>query len=65
MDFSNLSPEITTSGEKNVSFPVNGREEGSGYYSSKNQTSEFGVVVIQEWWGLNKSICTTTDIIAA
>jgi len=65
MDFSNLSPEITTTGEKNVTYPVAGRDDGAGYYSNKNTTSEWGIVVIQEWWGLNKSICTTTDIISA
>lgn len=58
----NTLPEnITSIGEKNVTFKVEGREDGHGYLSSENVDSEYGIVLIQEWWGLNKSITLTAD----
>lgn len=57
----NLSVNITTEGEKNITFPVEGREDLQGYYSKENTDSELGLVLIQEWWGLNKSITITAD----
>lgn len=65
MDPKAISPEILISGEHNVTFPVVGKEAGQGYLSTKGKNSEYGIVVLQEWWGLNKSICTTTDILAS
>jgi carboxymethylenebutenolidase len=59
-----LSPEVTTGGDKNVTFPVKGLEDCQGYLSKDNETSEYGLVLIQEWWGLNKSIAKTADIFA-
>lgn len=59
-----LSENITTYGESNVLFPVEGREDGKGYYSTIGRDSELGIVVIQEAWGMNKSICKTADIIS-
>jgi carboxymethylenebutenolidase len=56
-----LNPNITTGGDKNVTFPVKGLEDCQGYLSKDNETSEVGIVLIQEWWGLNKSIAITAD----
>jgi carboxymethylenebutenolidase len=60
-----LSQNITQSGEHNVTFTVEGSEQGSGYLSPVNQTSQFGIVLLQEWWGMNKSITITADTFAA
>jgi len=56
-----LSSNITTEGLRNCTFPVPNQEEGQGYLSSENTTSEHGIVLIQEWWGMNKSITLTSD----
>jgi carboxymethylenebutenolidase len=56
-----ISENITTPGTKNVTYPVANREEGHGFLSQENTDSEFGIVLIQEWWGLNKSITLTAD----
>jgi carboxymethylenebutenolidase len=57
----NLPENITSVGDKNVTFQVEGREDGQGYLSGDNTDSEYGIVLIQEWWGLNKSITLTAD----
>jgi carboxymethylenebutenolidase len=57
-----LSNEITTGHEKNVTFPVQGLEDCQGYLSKSSDSNEYGIVLIQEWWGLNKSIAKTADI---
>ncbi len=59
-----LPHKITTPGQHNATFPVEGRDEGSGYYSTKDQKSDYGLVMIQEWWGLNESLCTTADVLS-
>lgn len=56
-----FNENITTEGEVNAYFKVTGREDGQGYLSKENTDSELGLVLIQEWWGLNKSICLTAD----
>lgn len=60
----NLPENIVTIGEKNVTFKVDGRDDCHGYLSQQNTNSEYGVVLIQEWWGLNKSITLTADTFA-
>lgn len=57
-----LKSELTTSGEKNTHFPVEGREEGQGYLSKPKNETKYGLVLVQEWWGLNQSICLTADL---
>ena len=59
-----LSTNITTAGERNVTFKVQDLEDGQGYLSPENTDSEFGLVLIQEWWGLNKSITSTANAFA-
>jgi len=44
----------------NVHFPT-ASGDCPGYLSDKNQDSDAGLVVIQEWWGMNKSIQKTCD----
>lgn len=44
---------------------MDGRDDGHGYYSHKNTNSEYGLVLIQEWWGLNESLCITADRFAS
>lgn len=56
-----LSSNITEEGLRNVKFPVPNQVEGEGYLSQENTTSELGLILIQEWWGMNKSITLTSD----
>jgi carboxymethylenebutenolidase len=57
----NLATNITTDGERNATFKVDGREDGMGYLSPENKTSTRGIVLIQEWWGMNKNITNLAD----
>ena len=56
-----LPVEIVTTGERNYSFPVEGKEDGQGYFAPAGRESKHAIILIQEWWGLNKSICATAD----
>jgi carboxymethylenebutenolidase len=56
-----LSDNITSLGLINCTYNVENCEDGKGYLSQENTTSEIGLVLIQEWWGLNKSITLTSD----
>jgi carboxymethylenebutenolidase len=49
---------------QNVSFPSNGNE-AHGYLAKPASGSGPGVVVIQEWWGLDDHIADITDRLAA
>ena len=49
-----LSPELVSAGEKNVTFKVEEREELQGYLSPEGKDQKYGLVLLQEWWGLNK-----------
>ncbi len=60
-----LSPEMITQAQPNVTFKVEGREDGQGYLSAVNTTSQYGLVIIQEAWGFNQSIASTVDQFAA
>lgn len=60
-----ISDKITTSGKHNVTFSVDGHPDGTGYYSEVDNKSHYGLVLIQEWWGLNQSLCTTADKFAS
>ena len=51
-------------GVHNASFKVEGREDCSGYYTNPNN-SEYGLVMLQEWWGLNESLVITANKVAA
>eukprot|EP01116_Phalansterium_solitarium_P015780 TRINITY_DN351_c0_g1_i1.p2 TRINITY_DN351_c0_g1~~TRINITY_DN351_c0_g1_i1.p2 ORF type:complete len:235 (+),score=58.07 TRINITY_DN351_c0_g1_i1:68-772(+) len=55
------APEVFANGPSNVTFGDN----IPGYLSSVSSDSKVGVVVVQEWWGMNISITKTADIIAA
>jgi len=56
-----LSENITTEGLRNCAFLVLNQEDGQGYLSQENTNSENGIILIQEWWGMNKSITMTSD----
>jgi len=56
-----LSTNITTEGLRNCNFPVANQEAGEGYLSPECSESQNGIVLIQEWWGMNKSITLTAD----
>jgi len=56
-----LPSDITAHGERNFTFKVDGREDGQGYLAQAGRDSENAIVLIQEWWGLNKSICVTAE----
>eukprot|EP01114_Cavostelium_apophysatum_P011626 TRINITY_DN2597_c0_g1_i1.p1 TRINITY_DN2597_c0_g1~~TRINITY_DN2597_c0_g1_i1.p1 ORF type:complete len:266 (-),score=68.57 TRINITY_DN2597_c0_g1_i1:24-740(-) len=47
---------VYTAAERNVSFKVDGAEDLKGYFSPHGKDSKMGVVIIQEWWGMNQSI---------
>jgi carboxymethylenebutenolidase len=49
---------------QNVTFPSNGNE-AHGYLAKPESGSGPGVVVIQEWWGLDDHIADITDRLAA
>ena len=49
---------------QNVRFPSNGRT-ASGYLALPDSGSGPGVIVIQEWWGLDSHIVSVTDRLAA
>ncbi|EGR27889.1 hypothetical protein IMG5_187330 [Ichthyophthirius multifiliis] len=57
----NLSQAITESGTRNYTFKVEGKEDGQGYLTQAQQETHLGIILIQEWWGHNQSICKTAD----
>jgi len=56
---------LITQGDRNVTYPIPVGPEASGYHSPLFKDSNMGLIVIQEWWGLNKAIMTTSDKIAS
>lgn len=54
---------IFLKGERNITYPVEGNSDCQGYLVKND--SKWGLVVISEWWGLNKSICKSADFIAS
>lgn len=48
-----LPVEITTTGTRNFTFKVEGKEDGQAYFSEAGRESKNAIVLIQEWWGLN------------
>ena len=56
--------DVVTSGTRNFTFKVESKEDGMAYFSEKGRDSKYAIVLIQEWWGLNKSICDTADVFA-
>jgi carboxymethylenebutenolidase len=59
-----LSENLTNFGDRNCEFPVEGRENCLGYLSLNENEKSIGLVLIQEWWGLNKAITTTAETIS-
>jgi len=59
-----LSENITKPGERNVTYPIKGQEDGQGYITSEPKEGSIGIVMIQEWWGMNKSITLTAETFA-
>jgi carboxymethylenebutenolidase len=47
-----------------ISYPANGRT-GTGYLARASAASAPGVIVIQEWWGVNRHIMAVADRVAA
>lgn len=45
----------------NVKFPRKDAEDVPGYLTPLNEGSKKGLVVIQEWWGLNEQIRAMAD----
>ena len=54
---------LFAAGTHNATFKVEGRDDCQGYYTNKHG-SAYGLVLLQEWWGLNESIVVTADRIA-
>jgi len=52
-------------GELNVKYPVKDQEDGEGYITGEIKEGSIGLIAIQEWWGLNKSLTITCDKLAA
>lgn len=61
----NLSSNLTTAADRNITYPLLKGLDGQGYLSPTNSNSQIGLVLIQEWWGLNKSIMATADSFAS
>ena len=57
-----LPTEITTHGIRNYTFKVEGKEDGQAYFAEAGRTSENAIILLQEWWGLNKAICDTAEV---
>src|SRR4051794_3693677 len=54
-------PDATTENPRqNVTFPSNGNE-AHGYLATPSSGGGPGVIVIQEWWGLDDHIADVTD----
>jgi len=60
-----LSENITSVGTSNVTYPIPGQDDGQGYLTGPVTPGSIGIVMIQEWWGMNKSINNTADKWAA
>ena len=60
-----LPAPLITAGTSNVTFPLEVGAEGHGYHSAISKDSKLGLVVMQEWWGLNKAIMSTSDVLAS
>jgi len=58
---SGLTENIFLKPENNTNFKVEGRDNGMGYLSPENKDSKIGLLVIQEWWGLNKNMVNICD----
>lgn len=56
-----VSKKVTTGQASNVIFKTETRGHCPGYLTGKDQTSKLGLILIQEWWGMNESICQLAD----
>ena len=56
--------DLITAGTRNFSFKVEGKEDGVAYFAEEGRDSANAVILLQEWWGLNKAICETADTFA-
>jgi len=64
MDIKPDSP-IFVLAPQNVKIKISETDELPGYLSSNSKDSTSGVVVVQEWWGMNESIRKTVDFVAS
>ena len=55
-----LGENIFKKPENNVTFKVEGSEDGMGYLCD-NKDSKIGLIVLQEWWGLNQNMINLCD----
>jgi len=55
------TPDLYTSGQRNMTFKQSSGEEVPGYLVSKLTHAYSGVIMLQEWWGLNTSIQKAAD----
>jgi hypothetical protein len=46
MDKLSVAPELVTPGERNFTFPVEGKEDGQGYLSTYNRDAKHAVILI-------------------
>lgn len=64
LNFSQLNPAVTQTGGRNFKIGSSNLIEG---YLTKNHNSKekmHTVVMIHEWWGFNKSITETAEILS-
>jgi len=59
-----MADPLTSPATVNVTIPVSGAESLPAY-QNKPAGATMGVIVLQEWWGLNVSMQKTTDEFAA
>ena len=60
----NIPADIITAGERNFTFKVENKADGQGYFAYEGRESKNALLCLQEWWGLNKSICETSELLA-
>lgn len=59
LDFTNLAQPITTAGHKNYSIKSSNPIDGYMTKNYKSKEKMHSVIMIHEWWGLNKSMTST------
>jgi len=55
------TPDLYTPGQRNMHYKQANGDEVPGYLVSKLQHAFSGVIMLQEWWGLNSSIQKAAD----
>jgi carboxymethylenebutenolidase len=55
---------LFTAASKNCTWKVEGSKDCKGYLTFRGKDSPMGVIILQEWWGLNQSIQKVAEHVA-